>query len=284
MLRSRMAWRHFLAVAFALLSPLASFGAAAQPMQQTAVWNVDYGERRCALLRQVRGAHDTTLSLRIIPGSDSRELHFLDAAQTRLPFAGVLRIAISFAPAGITLHGHGSYTRVDEHGPWILEVNDLDAEFLDRFAEASSISVRTGSRHLFAMDIPTAGSAIRALRQCNEALLRNWGVDPDLRASLSRQPELIGHWSDLFRNQDFPEEAIQRRMSGMSTVRITIGVDGRIGDCATLVSSRSELLDRVTCAILRERARLRPGLDRDGHAIPVTMIQSVGWVGPPSQF
>jgi TonB family protein len=277
-----MVLRHFLPVAFALLSSLFSFCVTAQPPQQAAVWNIDYGERRCALLRQVRGSQDTTLSLRMIPGSESREMHFLDAAQTRLPFAGVLRITIAFAPAGLTLHGHGSYTRLDEHGPWILEVNDLDAEFLDRFAEASSISVHAGSRHLFSMDLPNAGSAIRALRQCNDALLRNWGVDPDLRASLSRQPEIIGHWSDLLRNHEFPEEAIQRRLSGMSTVRITIGVDGRIADCATLVSSGSELLDRVTCAILRERARLRPGLDRDGHPVPVTMIQSVGWVGPPS--
>lgn len=70
----------------------------------------------------------------------------------------------------------------------------------------------------------------------------------------------------------------------MSTVRITVGTDGRISDCTMLVSSGSEMLDRLTCRILRERAHLRPGLDREGHAVAVTMIKSVGWATPPIEL
>jgi hypothetical protein len=267
------------AIAFLSAAPLH-----AQAAPTAAIWNVDYGERRCALLRQVRGEHDVTLSLRIIPGNESPELHFVDPARTRRPFSGVLLTDISFTSAGESLRGRGSYTQLGGQGPWVLEVNELPPQFLDRFAEASSISIRTGSRHLAEMAIPNAGAAIRALRQCNDALLRNWGVDPDLRASLQRQPEIIGHWSDLFGSADYPQDVLERHVSGMATVRITIGTDGRVSDCTLLVTSGNATLDRVTCGVLRERARLRPGLDRNGQPIAVTMIQSVGWATTPVEL
>lgn len=134
----------------------------AQPSQQSAVWNVDYGERRCALVRLVRGEHSATLSVRAIPGSDSPELHFVDPARTRQPFAGVLRVDISFAPSGESLRGRGSYTQLGGQGAWVLEVNELPEQFLDRFAQATSISIRTGSRPLAEMATPRADAAVRA--------------------------------------------------------------------------------------------------------------------------
>jgi len=266
---------------FLFFSMILSARVVAQPAQPASVWNIDYGERRCALLRQVRGDALAALSLRMIPGNESPELHFVDPARTRQPFAGVLLVEIIFTPSGETLRGRGSYTRLDSRGPWVLEVNELPPQFLDRFAEASAIALRTGSRRLGQMAIPQASAAVRALRQCNDALLRNWGVDPDARAALQRQPEIIGRWSDLFSGGDYPEDVARRGISGMATVRITVGTDGRISDCAVLVSSGNDLLDRVTCRVLRERAHLRPALDREGRPVAVTMIQNVGWATPP---
>jgi TonB family protein len=268
----------------ALLCLLFTAPLGAQSARQTAVWDVDYGERRCALMRLLRGDHPATLSLRLIPGNESVELHFVDSARTRPAFSGVLRIDVTFSPSGETLRGRGSYTQLAGAGPWVLEVNELPPAFLDRFGQSSAISVRTGSRGLAEMEIPQAGAGVRALRQCNDALLRNWGVDPDLRASLQRQPEIIGHWSDLFGSADYPQDALQRHVSGMATVRITIGTDGRLTDCTLLVTSGNTALDRVTCGILRERARLRPGLDRNGQPVAVTMIQSVGWATAPIEL
>lgn len=217
----------------------------------------------------------------MIPGNESPELHFVDPARTRQPFSGVMGVDVTFSPSGRRLHGRGSYTQLDSRGPWVLELDDLPSEFLDRFAEASSISLRTGSRQLGEMATPQAGAAIRALRQCNDALLRNWGIDPDAAAGLQRQPEIIGQWYDLFRGTDYPEEAVRQGISGISTVRITVGTNGRISDCTVLVSSGNASLDRTTCNIFRERARLHPGLDRDGHPVAVNMIKNINWLTLP---
>src|ERR1700710_2348189 len=92
----------------------------AQPAPQPRLWEIDYGERRCALMRLLPGDHPATFSVRIIPGNQSPELHLLDPALRDLSFPGVQPVDITFTPSGLRLRGLGSMTHLDSAGGRVL--------------------------------------------------------------------------------------------------------------------------------------------------------------------
>ncbi len=88
----------------------------------------------------------------------------------------------------------------------------------------------------------------------------------------SRQPLVT-----LFRFEDYPKEALAKRESGTVVYDFSIAPDGRVSDCIVTESSGSTSLDRVTCEIIRQRARFKPTLDADGKAIVSHETGKVRW-------
>jgi protein TonB len=84
----------------------------------------------------------------------------------------------------------------------------------------------------------------------------------------------------LFSNDDYPAAALRNEEQGTTVVRLTIGPDGRVSDCAISSSSGSSSLDNTTCSILRRRARFTPAKDQAGNPISDTYTQRIRWEIP----
>ncbi|TMJ18174.1 MAG: energy transducer TonB [Alphaproteobacteria bacterium] len=84
----------------------------------------------------------------------------------------------------------------------------------------------------------------------------------------------------LFSNLDYPAKAIQAREQGVVTYRIIVSKEGGVRDCIVVESSGSELLDRTTCRIVRQRARFLPARDAQGNAIEDQFTSRTRWVLP----
>jgi protein TonB len=82
----------------------------------------------------------------------------------------------------------------------------------------------------------------------------------------------------LFRADDYPLTARERREQGSVTVRLTIGVMGRVRACDVTSSSGSRTLDNASCQILQSRALFTPAHDRSGKPADDTMDQEIRWV------
>lgn len=87
-----------------------------------------------------------------------------------------------------------------------------------------------------------------------------------------------GDLQSLFRGGDYPENAIQADEQGSVTVRLTVGIGGRVTNCNVTSSSRSRALDRATCQILQSRARFTPARDNQGNPTTDTVTQQIRWV------
>ena len=61
-----------------------------------------------------------------------------------------------------------------------------------------------------------------------------------------------------FSFRDYPAGARAAGIEGVVGVRLGIGPDGRVSDCAVTANSGAASLDAATCRILRERASFRP--------------------------
>lgn len=79
---------------------------------------------------------------------------------------------------------------------------------------------------------------------------------------------------------DYPTDAIRRDEQGVTGVRLTIGADGNVRDCAVTRSSGSASLDAAACAKMSQRARFKPATDANGDAVAGTWNSAVQWVLP----
>jgi len=97
---------------------------------------------------------------------------------------------------------------------------------------------------------------------------------------VSQAAKARGNLLSLFSNDDYPQSALRNEESGTTSVRLSIGTDGRVTDCQVTRSSGSTALDNTTCSILRRRARFTPAKDSAGNPISDSYSQTVRWVLP----
>lgn len=86
-----------------------------------------------------------------------------------------------------------------------------------------------------------------------------------------------GNLLALFSDDDYPSSAQRNGEQGTTTVRLTIGPDGRVSGCDVTGSSGSSALDSTTCNVLRRRARFTPAKDTSGNPTTDSMSQRVTW-------
>jgi protein TonB len=97
---------------------------------------------------------------------------------------------------------------------------------------------------------------------------------------VSQAARARGNLVALFSTDDYPQSAIRNEEQGTTAVRLTIGPDGRVSDCAVTSSSGSSSLDSATCSILRRRARFTPAKDQAGNPISDSYSQRIRWELP----
>jgi protein TonB len=91
------------------------------------------------------------------------------------------------------------------------------------------------------------------------------GADPNRAMSSAALPFV--QLAPLISNDDYPPESMSDEEAGTVKFTITVGPDGRVSDCIVTSSSGFERLDKLTCRLIRQRARF--GAARDGRGKPV---------------
>jgi TonB family protein len=233
-------------------------------------------------MRSTLGDSPLTLGIRIIPGQRSPELLLVDPAWRQDPFLGERNVTIVLLPSRERVSPSALIARLEANGPRMLQAEGLGENFLDHFAQSATLRIQYGEQQLAEIPIPQAAAAARALRGCNDALLRAWGVDPVAMAALQRLPRPSGLNGEIgwITARDYPDDAIRAGASGTVTYRFTVEIDGRVTDCTPVVSSGNGSLDRTACRLLLERGRFEPALGPDGRPVRTTTVNSRHWVLP----
>jgi len=263
------------AIFFALGFPLGA-PASAQPRIAVAAgkWNVDYGNIRCSLARRTGGPQSPILALASNLGSDEPELVLIRDGDEPLPDLGD-RVRVVLEPSAHSVEVKLERRRVQ--GGRIMTIPRLGEGFIDRFAASEAIRLEHRGKVLVDLRLPGAAKAVAAYRSCNDDLLKSWGADPALEASLTRRArQRSGSISDA----DYPPSAISAGQSGKVVARFRVLANGRPADCHTVVPSGHTILDRTTCALLMERFRFEPALDGAGKPVPSIVIRTVTWMLP----
>lgn len=95
-------------------------------------------------------------------------------------------------------------------------------------------------------------------------------VEP-VRMPARAKPGLVG-----IGPEDYPEASRRAGEEGRMTVRISIGADGTVTDCAVVASSRHARLDRRACEVAVRRWRFAPATE-DGVAVASVQEKRINW-------
>ena len=236
-------------------------------------WNVDWGNRRCALIRQSESSPPSYFALQVVPGSYRSDLRVVSREWPRGATSDPGRLTISFGPQGWTVPGEIKVQQTP--GGEAVVLYEATEEAREAFAAAQSVRVARDGTTILEIPLPASGEALAAFRQCEDSVMREWGIDPAARDAVRTPPR--GDLASFVMNNDYPMSALRRSAQGTVVFRLDLDRTGRVTDCRVLESSGHDSLDRTSCRVMRERARLEPALGHDGSAIPATFVGVIRW-------
>ncbi|MEA3049901.1 MAG: hypothetical protein QOG84_1737 [Sphingomonadales bacterium] len=237
-------------------------------------WRVDWSETRCMVIRE-GGDSAPSLAIRYVPADRRAEVWVVDPRWDAHAIAdpGSVRLVLQ-PPSGEPLKGF-HFMPVGTSGRYALASVDAPSEFLEAFAKAGAVTIVRGNKPLLTIETPAADKAVAATRECEDDLLRRWGVDPAIFHNLRREPKPTDpvNWIS---QEDYPARALQQSQGGTTIVRVNVTAEGRVAACNTVSSSGSKDLDAATCRAALRR-RYTPALGPDGSPVPALTIFFVTW-------
>jgi len=236
---------------------------AATPLAPTGKWVVDYQKDMCIASRPFGTADGSTMfgiKPSISMDSDDQVLFFVapksgdggvrrgsavialqpSGEQKKIPY-------VSVVPKGTKIRGYEIYA---------------DADLTAKLADATAVSMTAGNDRL-AFATGKVGPVLKALRTCNDNLLRSWGVDPAAKATPSKGVSP----ADWFPPSSYPAAAKQRGAQGRAVIAVTVSPAGRPTACRVILKADPDL-DAASCRLAVHNGRFEPSSDQaDRYAV-----------------
>lgn len=105
-------------------------------------------------------------------------------------------------------------------------------------------------------------------------------VDPPHAAALARPPVPTASPATWISPNDYPVAAIRNGEEGVVGYMLDIDEAGSVSDCQVTQPSGSQILDTVTCQVMRTRASFRPATGGDGAPVRGRFTSKIRWEIP----
>jgi TonB family protein len=243
---------------------------------QAAGWTLDWGERRCSLIHQGSDARPTTFVVRSEESSiDHYEMVVRGPATITPGKVRTVPVTLRAEPNGVSVQADGVLTQ-DQNGSPILTARRLPRSLVEELGRVESLLIEFEAKPPIRVAFGGAAAAgVKGLLECYDDLLKSWGVDVALQRSLRRPAQ--GDLTRVISHTDYPMEALRKGEGGRVFMRLRISPEGRVSDCAVLISSGSKSLDQASCGLMVRKANLEPAIGRDGEASASDMVTAVSW-------
>lgn len=240
-------------------------------------WEVNYADERCLAARRYT-VGERTLTFAIEPDTDGRGANFIFRPDRLSP-----NTEFGNHPATVMIDGRKVSGRVvawpDTNKGMLIQTGYglSDREPSLSLAGAQQVSLQTAALNV-AVPLGPIAKVMPLLEECNAQLLEHWGFSRADQARMARWPS--GWIGGIFRPADYPPKSLRDGAQGQVAVRYAVGADGKASQCAVRFPSGDPALDQKTCAIIDQRARLTPALDREGKPMAAVMTATIRWVLP----
>jgi TonB family protein len=154
---------------------------------------------------------------------------------------------------------------------------DLPELTPEREASVTGLTVDFEFRKPFRLEFTGFGKAMAQLRTCQTDLVKNWGYDPDVQASLSRRATGKRSPAEWLSASDYPQMAVAMGHNGFVQFRLDVDETGKIAGCHVLDRTNPDDFADLTCKLVARRAKLEPALDASGKPVRSFIVQRVTW-------
>jgi len=263
-----------------MLGMAAMLGAQGTPPQADALapsgkWIAEFEDSMCVLSRRFgTGPGEATLAFRSTPGNQALTLYLIRPTSRRVEREGNAELVIE--PSGTHAATHFTEGTSRDGTQRFAEMSILRSDLPD-LATAKAISLRLGSDTPVRVRPDVIAAALKTQALCEDAVVKDWGYDPVVLRTLSKQPVPATSPQTWITNDDYPEEALRQHWSGTASLYLAVGPDGKVQRCAITQSSGQAVLDSAACATLSRRARFEPALDKDGEPVAAPWASRFTW-------
>ncbi|MDB5705914.1 MAG: hypothetical protein JWN66_3030 [Sphingomonas bacterium] len=260
---------HWIAMAAALTSA----GTETVPLTPSSKWVVDYQKEGCLLTRDF-GPVEAPISLGFEPSmarDGGRLVLILPDKGEGGRRDGMAHLVLQPSGKKLSASFYSMPIRNVRRGVMIW----LEAADLASLTDAVTINLDVGEAALVALQTGGMTGALRAIRACQDDLIKGWGVDPAARLPESDMPNP----AIMFGNDAYPASAIRAGAQGRTVALIMIDKDGGPAACHTVVSAGNEALDKAACSVAMRKAHF-PRAERDTKLPLRWVLLPVRWVLP----
>lgn len=269
-----------LALAATLLA--APSGTAAQPPATTPapatqraaappLWQVDWGQYYCSLIRHGAGDRPWEAAFLTTPGDDKTMLMLVPDERARPLPQGVTSAVL--LPSGRSFN---IYAREEWRGRRrVLSVYGFPYELRSELEGASALELRAGAEVRLSIPVDQARAAVAAHRRCTADISREWHLDEAALAALSRRPTSTNRLG--YHSSDYPAAALRTATQGRVILRVTVTAEARAQDCAVVATSGNAQIDAISCQVAMRDGRFLPALDASGRPVTIAAVFTVTW-------
>jgi len=155
---------------------------------------------------------------------------------------------------------------------------DLPPETMARAAKSAKWIVSEAKLREFQFDLDGLPTVLPSQQRC----VANQLAPLELDESRVVQPA-TSDFLKYFTSGSYPVLAARLGISGTTAMRILVGRDGKVLDCAVRQSSGNAVLDHVACEILLREVKFTPARDATGRPIASITPLSVAWQMDPER-
>lgn len=271
------------ALQFALCATLGAGDIIAQPAPQTldptSQWKVDYAERECRLTRTF-GQKDNAILFRLARGTSFTNYDIMLAGLAIPKQSKSVGIEVIIEPQSAKQSFEGENRDVPNRKERVLRWFDGETGPILSGPKDQEMLVSSESKFAVRLKMENLPTALVAMQACHDDLLKGWGIDGVAIRALKSLPEprdFPGKWATT---NDYPDDLLRSETSGDVSFKLDINAEGVPTDCAVIVSSKVEQLDKLTCKLMMQRAKFKPALAADGTAALSHYINRVRWQVP----
>lgn len=140
-----------------------------------------------------------------------------------------------------------------------------------------SISFKMPGAKVYRLQTESLGPPFAAMRTCTDDLLRHWGYDPAVQATLSRPAMPTENPGGWLRSSDFPLKPLYQGMNGYVRFRLDVDETGKIAGCRVLYRTNPDEFADLSCQLITKRAKFTPALDAKGAPVKSYYINQIRW-------
>jgi len=258
---------------------------AAEPLQPTGKWFVDFAGTQCIASRDYGRPGSQILLIFKEPAlGDAIQMTvtkqgtggaYAEEVDGHLSLDDGSRIPVSMVVIG-----------VKQFGNVIFRMN-IPRPLFNRIASSSSLHFNGGYRFSESFALRAMPDVAKLLDQCANDLRKVWHVSDAVdesnsgeRATTSSagpQRPLKGSVRGLITSDDYPGVALSGNESGAVQFALLVDEKGKVADCSVVQTSGVAALDSQSCAIVQRRAQFSPAIGGDGRPTKSSALARITW-------